>query len=259
NRSDWSVSALLLVPFYLTYLGLRATESRSAILGWLLAVGVVGLLVMLQDRSIRRQTIFRIGFSAVVVLATEGYIHLSSPTVLPSNGIGSVTSSPTVLPSTGIESATARSKPEEISIGLQSRIDDARLSLPIIKEHFLLGVGAQNYPLALKEQLSPDSHGGIYTPVHNVPLLLLAELGILGIVAWLLIMGSPLVWLLRSQGKSPVSSYPLVWLGPLLVLLFEGLWDFPPWATQDGRVLMVAILGLWAGGLGAKNDVTKPE
>ena len=30
-------------------------------------------------------------------------------------------------------------------------------------------------------------------------------------------------------------------------MVIESLWDFPPWATQDGRVLMVAVLALWVG------------
>ncbi len=102
----------------------------------------------------------------------------------------------------------------------------------------------------MKQKLDPSTPGGIYTPVHNVPLLILAELGILGGMAWALLMLAPLIWIISRRKEPPPDLRTLLWVGPLLVLLFEGLWDFPPWATQDGRILMMAVLGLWVGSLG---------
>ncbi|MEK7607129.1 MAG: O-antigen ligase family protein [Patescibacteria group bacterium] len=53
----------------------------------------------------------------------------------------------------------------------------------IIGRHPLFGVGPGNYTLAVYRELDNTRPGATYQPVHNVFLLALAELGILGFVA----------------------------------------------------------------------------
>lgn len=243
----WRVRALTAVPFIVAFLGMGATGSRAALLGWILGLLAVSLLTWLGGGGTRRTTLKRFGLAVLLVLLAEGYTHLTSPQGIPDQpGMAG-------LPSPGIESVATRFTPSEVSSGLSGRAADAKLSLPISRDNPFLGVGAGNYPLALKARLSPDPFGPGYVPVHNVPLLLYAELGFAGGVAWVLLMAAPLVWFLSSHSRHRLGFYQLVWLGPLLVLLVASLFDFPPWATQDGRVLMIAVLGLWAGGIVAGN------
>ena len=85
----------------------------------------------------------------------------------------------------------------------------------------------------------------------EMTLLLLAELGIAGGIGWGFLMIAPVVWILSTWRLPSVDLHSYLWLGPLVVILFVSLLDFPPWATQDGRVLTMAILGLWAGAAAA--------
>ena len=148
-----------------------------------------------------------------------------------------------------IGSVAERFSSGTIVSGVSERAKDWAWSLPVIRDNLALGVGAANYPLELKKRINPNTFGGGRTPPHNVPLLITAELGVAGGVAWALILASPLVWGLSRRGRRQPGFYSIVWLGPLVVLFFEGFWDFTPWATQDGRLLMMGVLGLWAGGV----------
>ena len=121
----------------------------------------------------------------------------------------------------------------------------------------LLGVGAGNYPLASRARRAPESVFIGYVPVHNVPLLVTAELGVAAGLAWVLLMVGPLIWVLSNRSPPLFGFHPLLWLGPLLVLLFVGLWEFTPWATQDGRVLTIGVLGLWAASVTAGSSASK--
>ena len=75
----------------------------------------------------------------------------------------------------------------------------------------------------------------------------MGELGIAALIGWSFIVASPLIWVILNRKSKKYSLHSLVWLGPLIVIIFEGFWDFTPWSTQDGRVLMMGVLGLWAG------------
>ncbi|PIT86338.1 MAG: hypothetical protein COU33_03715 [Candidatus Magasanikbacteria bacterium CG10_big_fil_rev_8_21_14_0_10_43_6] len=61
------------------------------------------------------------------------------------------------------------------------RMDGYATSVSFIRQHPVLGVGAGNYTAAL-HATNPDFPGWVYQPVHAVPLLLLGELGIVGIL-----------------------------------------------------------------------------
>lgn len=245
TRTRWPIRALIAVPFVATYIALRGTDSRAGLLGWILGVLVVSSLTWLAGSSTRWIIVRRLGLAVLIVLVAEGYFYVTSPQGAPNN------STLASLPSSGLERVGRRFSADEVSIGLSGRIADANQSIPIIRENLLFGVGAGNYSMALRHRLNPESVGIGYVPVHNVPLLLTAELGIAGGVAWVMLMAAPAIWVLTSLRPAYFGSSSLLWLGPLLVLLFVGVWEFTPWATQDGRVLMMGIFGLWAGSVAA--------
>jgi len=98
-------------------------------------------------------------------------------------------------------------------------------------------VGAGNLVVAQQHLLGASSAGS--EPAHDVFLIALAELGPLGLVAWLSILGSLLAaaWLRRADRSARAG--PLVAaavLGPLL------LFDHYLWTQSTGRVLLVFAL-----------------
>jgi hypothetical protein len=126
------------------------------------------------------------------------------------------------------------------SRSLQERGALIGLALDVVRERPLAGVGAGNLALALQHvdaEISPQ-------PVHYVPLLLAAEVGLLGggIWAWLwLAPGLALAGRLREAGPWPVflSATWFAW-GAI------GLWDSYPWALNSGLLLGASLLGLLA-------------
>jgi len=68
------------------------------------------------------------------------------------------------------------------------RIDGLKDAQKIIRNNFFFGVGMGNYTLALKEELYPNEKSYFYQPVHNVFVLILAEIGIFGFIAFLYLM-----------------------------------------------------------------------
>lgn len=143
-----------------------------------------------------------------------------------------------------------RFTPGALTSGLDARNQDLSHSYPIIRSTYGIGTGSGNYPLVLKEEIAPGSHSPKLTPTHNVPLLILAELGIAGFVAWVLLAVGPIVWfVVHVLGGRKQHWHSYLWFSPLAVVFIESLFDFTPWATQDGRVLFVAVVALWAGSL----------
>ncbi len=69
----------------------------------------------------------------------------------------------------------------------QERILSYKESADIIKENWLLGTGIGNYTLALYKK-NPSLSSYEYQPVHNLFMLILAELGILGLFIFLLFL-----------------------------------------------------------------------
>ena len=113
---------------------------------------------------------------------------------------------------------------------LEERQRDAQLALEVIRRHPAWGVGAGNY-LAAVRSFEPDSR-----PVHNVVLLVAAELGLVGLGLWLC---------LAVSGLRPTSCSLGVWLAILLVGLFDvGLWVTVGW---DAAILYALVAGRIAG------------
>ena len=104
-------------------------------------------------------------------------------------------------------------------------------SITIIRRHPIAGVGPGQYVDAVYEHGTPGRQA---KPVHNVPLLVTAELGIVGGIVFLL-------WLCRV-GVRAGNAVPFLAVAPML-LLDHLLWWFP-----QGLLL----LGLWMASLSSE-------
>jgi lipopolysaccharide/colanic/teichoic acid biosynthesis glycosyltransferase len=81
-------------------------------------------------------------------------------------------------------------------------------------------------------------------PAHDVFLIALAELGLLGLLAWLSIFGGLLLVAWRWRAEPRARSGPLVAIATLLPLL---LFDHYLWTLAPGRVLVVWALAVLTG------------
>jgi putative inorganic carbon (HCO3(-)) transporter len=109
-------------------------------------------------------------------------------------------------------------------------------------------VGAGNLVVAQQHLLGAASAGS--EPAHNVFVIVLAELGPLGLLAWLSIIGSLLfaAWERRAEPRQRAG--PLVAVAVLTPLL---LFDHYLWTQSAGRILFVWTLTLLTSNA-AEND-----
>jgi hypothetical protein len=133
---------------------------------------------------------------------------------------------------------TSRLRPGSTATESRSLIERGRLiafALKLIARQPLTGVGAGNFALA-------PGNPALRQPVHNVPLLLAAEVGLAGAGLWFWLWLAPGLALNRRQNSS------LPWSVVLAAVWFAwgiiGLWDGYPWAYDFGRLFSATLLGL---------------
>jgi O-antigen ligase len=136
------------------------------------------------------------------------------------------------------------------------RINYISESWQIIKENPIIGVGAGNYTLALHNEINPNLNSWEYQPVHNIYLLILAELGVLGFLVFLLILFClfltlqknnnwynlsstilGIIFFRRTEAKKIPSSKENFYYSWKEVL---GLFDL-----ENGGILLVLVIGLF--------------
>jgi len=122
-------------------------------------------------------------------------------------------------------------------ISISERAEAVIQAKKIIKENLLTGVGLGNYTVALQEN-SPDKTVWQNQPVHNIYLLLLAELGILGLLIF--------AWLIFTIIKKT----KLIYLTPLLLFLIIGFFDHYLLTLPIGLLM----LGFTAGFITINNN-----
>jgi len=112
------------------------------------------------------------------------------------------------------------------------------VALDTIADRPLTGVGAGNFPVAM---LATDTRI-IPQPVHKVPLLLAAEVGVIGGFLWIWL------WLTPGLAVNPAARGQNPWLVVVVSAGFAlgiiGLWDDYPWALNAGRLCTITVLSL---------------
>ena len=116
------------------------------------------------------------------------------------------------------------------------------IAVEIIKQKPLLGVGYQNFVLAMDDfspkQLKPYQ----YQPVHNIYLLVGAETGLLGLSVFLMFIFLILKRGWQKRGDVLAATLLAIFAG----FLFIGMFDHYLLAIQQGRLMFFLVAGLLA-------------
>jgi len=121
------------------------------------------------------------------------------------------------------------------------RLESIKNSWPIIKNNWASGVGAGNYTLALERQL-PGEQSYFYQPAHNVFILVFSEIGLFGLLFFILIIIFPFVRLLRRREYAASrNDSKLAILVALIVAMFLDHWL---WSLHFGVLFFWLALGL---------------
>lgn len=111
-------------------------------------------------------------------------------------------------------------------------------AIEMFKSSPLIGVGLNNFLVNLPSFQQTKSAILYLQPVHNIFLLIVAEMGLLGLAAF--------VWFVWGTIKKLLTSKRFL-LTTLLAILFLGFFDHYWLTLEQGQLLFTLILGLsWA-------------
>ncbi len=189
--------------------------SRGAWLG-AAAMAVGSLLLMPRDSFVRRRNVLLVGVGVMALCLLPLWSFL-------------------------IERASAGQ--DGLILERRSIIERTRLlgvSLDMIRAHPLLGNGTGTFVEVLAHWPRP-----IWPPepVHNVPVLMVTEMGVPGVLALagLAIAMGRRLWQRRSVASATEATWALVCLGIITAGMFDHFW----WTSPPPRMLMVLALALW--------------
>lgn len=121
---------------------------------------------------------------------------------------------------------------------IEQRADYTDQALEIIKANFMTGIGIGNYTWAVHEQLDDDLESYDYQPVHNVYLLILAELGVFGLLFFIYLIAAVL---LKIDLKSRLN---LAFAMCFLFFAFIAFFDHFLWTMAVGLYLLFLIFAI---------------
>jgi O-antigen ligase len=209
----------LIAAWLMCWLTLLLTFSRSAWLG-VAGGGLLALILLLRGRHLARSTIKLLaGIAASSLGLTAIFVWRFQPFLV-----------------NRIEVAIVSYETQAIV----QRLDAARLAVQIFVEHPLTGVG-----LAQSVVVTRDLLGTPIDWIHNVPLLIAAELGVGGIVLiGLMLIALGAIGLQRWRTRS-ISLWQALVGGALIALLSAMQFDHYVWTTSQGGLLWAWIAGWW--------------
>jgi hypothetical protein len=220
-RPEWGMTKRLSVWWSLTWIflwwvlwgGLLLTFSRSALLAALVTVPLAVGWAFWRAPSSR--------FSLGIALAGLLLIGAGGAALFPEQ----------VTTRLDISQATEW-------LSLAERQAQVEVALNILSSRPLAGVGAGNFPWAVSA-FALDVRA---LPVHNVPLLLAAEVGALGGAVWIWALWVAVALLVRWMPRH--NGWVVMGLCAWLALWLIGLFDYYPWGLNSGRLLSATIVGL---------------
>jgi len=122
---------------------------------------------------------------------------------------------------------------------ISDRVSGYSEAMVLFKQHPFLGVGIGNYT-ASAFLLNPTQPAWAYQPVHNALLLLLVELGVVGIVLLLFVFFTYHISRITSQPQSPFFKWYVVCV---LCSVFLTLFDHYLFSSYVGLLLGALIFG----------------
>lgn len=139
-----------------------------------------------------------------------------------------------------IQTRIQRTERLEVKSSMERNVlqDQAQL---LIKDNWFLGVGMNNYVLAVHEKINNNLNIWNYQPVHNVYLLVWAELGILGLALYLFLI----IYLLYQCFKLNNDNVNRFILGLIMLsILIINFWDHYFYTYWSGLLFFFLIISL---------------
>lgn len=228
HRGGWtplvwhSAFALLLVGQYLTF-------SRTIIAAWAVSWAVCLGITWWSGASARWENIQEIrqrlrGLAITTLVVTVGFCALLWPTV--------------------VARMTISSSDEAVRLRLKYNDEALASGTRGVLSINWTGVGIGNFTswLSRYDRTLPSF---LTQPAHNIYLMAYSEIGVLGLIAWLVWLGLSVQMMWRVYRHEPLLRMGLC--AVVVAMLTIGALDHFYWTLQQGRILWWATLALAAG------------
>lgn len=126
----------------------------------------------------------------------------------------------------------------EQAVGLRGFYNETAFS--IISAYPLLGIGSGNFVWEISQALDLMS-SWIYQPVHNIYLLIASEIGLIGLVVFLMFLFL-ILSRTRARKSAPYLGMIIIFYGFLFIAFFDHFF----WTLQQGQLMFWLVLGILA-------------
>jgi len=212
KRKGKAMLALSVLSLIFGTVGLALTLGRAAIVAWLL-IGCITIAITYKERIAKNVLLLSLSVGTVLLLVAVFF--------------------PPVV---------ARLFSFSLGESLSERASLAKSALSMILSHPLFGVGPNNFISSLPT-FSKNSF--VLQPVHNIYLLITAELGISGLILFCGFLWSIIKRFYMAWRKSLIGERNrLLPLGlALFAILFLGFFDHYFLTLQQGQLLFALVMG----------------
>ena len=125
----------------------------------------------------------------------------------------------------------------------RDRVAMLQAGVAIVKDYPLMGVGPNQIERIYPNYRVPDAVKPTNPHLHNVPLQIAAERGLLALAAWLWFVASAALGLLRLLRRTRHRSLAAAGLGALAALLAAGLTEYN-FGDSEFQMLLLVMLTL---------------
>lgn len=212
NYKNFLSRILLLFAYCLQFAALLVSFSRSA---WLVLVSSLGIIFLMEIFKKRKNEILNLIKIFVISMGIIGVFF-------------------TIFQEPFLARVKVSGRLEIKSI--EERTDYTEQAKNLIKDNWIAGTGAGNYTLANYYKLDKKYPAWYFQPVHNVYLLILAELGIIGFLLFFAILISAI----RFLNFKNINFAFFAFLSLLIIMFF----DHWLWSLHFGVLFFWFILGM---------------
>lgn len=206
----------VLISLVFIYPALFFTFSRSAWLGLLVSLVLFGFWLFRRKQQLEKKIFFKIIF-LILLLTTILAANFWQPLVTRLQG----------------------KEPLEVN-SIQLRYTFNEQAIQVIQDHPFTGAGIGAYTYGVYETVNGSWPGYYYQPVHNIYLLVFAELGIFGIILFGLILLLFIYNLMKSATTIEKATSFLL----LTIILIIGLFDHYFWTMYFGVIILFIVFAL---------------
>lgn len=227
RRWEWSLGVIWLGSLFIIVMGLLATGSRTTQLSTLLTGAVLGALTFFAHRgNLSRQMMIRL---LLVFLMVSGIVGLLMAIVLPDS-----------IQRLRELGASRQNLEDRFTYAFED-------TLILMDEQPILGVGHGNLIYEIGKRW--EGSRLLLLPAHNSFVFIWAELGVIGLLLFCLVLIPPLN-ALHSQ------NHWTIWVscGAMLAICIAMLFDFYFWGDLRSRTLLMWSLGIAWGYLSAAGN-----